>query len=100
MTLLERIKSFFAWRNLQVFLKAVFKGILLLIFDSMFDIAIEVAQYVEDEGLPNDDAKRLKFAQMLRDRAKAEGIQLKDSVLNLLRELAVMYIKQTVGDKK
>ena len=93
MSVFSKIKEFFAWNRVQAFLKALFKGLLLILLDSLKDIAIEAAKEVASKGLPTDEAKRVEFARIMTIKATAEGYELKDSTIALLRELAVNYLK-------
>lgn len=93
MGLWTEIKERFAWKRLLPFLKLIFKGLPLLLIDGLKDLAIETAKEVAAKGLPNDEAKRKEFEKIMRQKAKEEGLELKDSALNLLRELAIQFIK-------
>ena len=93
MGLISKIKEMFAWRRVLAFLKIIFQGALLLAFDSLKDLAIEAAKTVATKGLPTDEEKRHEFERIMRAKAKEEGFELKDSLLNLLREHAIAYIK-------
>ena len=89
----KKLKEFFAWRRVSSFLKAIFKGALLLLFSELKDLAIEAAKLVVEKGLPTDEEKRHEFERIMRAKAKEKGYELKDSLLNLLREIAVAYLK-------
>lgn len=89
----KKLKEFFAWRKILGFLKAIFKGALLLLFSELQELAIEAAKLVATKGLPTDEEKRHEFERIMRAKAKEKGYELKDNILNLLRELVVAYLK-------
>ena len=93
MKIWDTIKEFFAWKRVSVFLKKLFKGLLLILFDELKDLAIATAKIVAEKGLPDDEEKRHEFERIFREKAKEKGYELKDSALNLLREMAIAYLK-------
>lgn len=93
MGLFKTIKGMFAWNSIVGFLKEVFKGILLLIVQGAKDLAVEAAREVATKGLPDDEAKRKEFERIMREKAQAKGMEIGTLALNLLRELAVAYLK-------
>ena len=93
MKIWSKIKEFFAWKRVSVFLKKLFKGLLLILFDELKELAIETVKIVAEKGLPDDAEKRHEFERIFKEKAKKKGYELKDSVLNLLREMAIAYLK-------
>lgn len=93
MNIWNKIKEFFAWKRVSVFLRQLFKGLLLILLDELKDMAITTVRIVAEKGLPDDEEKRHEFERIFREKAKEKGYELKDSVLNLLREMAIVYLK-------
>lgn len=87
------LKELLTWKRVVAFLKVIFKGVMLLLFDELKELAIEAAKTVAEMGLPTDAEKQKKFAEIMKAKAKEHGYELKDSVMNFLRETAVAYLK-------
>ena len=59
-------------------------------------IALELVQELAASGFP----VRAEAFQRIRQRAKATGLEIKDSFVNLLIELAVQRIKSATAEDK
>ena len=95
------LKSFAdrAWDAFQPFMDAVFTEAKKEIIESLQDIAIVAIQQVMAQGLLTDKAKQKAFADILQKAAKDEGLELKDSMLNFLRETALTIYKGSVENE-
>lgn len=97
MGLISKIKEIFAWRKLAALLKVIFRGALLLAWAEFQELAIAAAQEVATKGLPTDEEKRHEFERIMREKTRESGKRLSDSLLNYLREEAVLYLKSATG---
>lgn len=92
----DTIKRWFSalLRSLWGFLKQVFSGSLEIILAQLKDIAIQIVQEVEnDHSIITDEAKRKEAFKRIKAYALTHGIEAKDSIINLIIELAVAYLK-------
>jgi hypothetical protein len=93
MKIWEKIKAVFAWNSIVPFLKEIFKGIVLIVFQGGMDLALEAVKTIAAQGLPTDEAKQKAFADTMMPKLKEKGMAVGNSTLNLLRESAVAYLK-------
>jgi len=91
-----KIKALIAklWEAAKPFIKEVLSQAAQQAWESLQELLIEAAQYVATQGLPTDEAKRIAFKEYMLSKAKKEVEQLKDSELNMLREMAVAIVKK------
>lgn len=82
------------WNLATPFLKEVLSKTAQNIWASSQDLFVAAIQYVAEQGLPTDEAKQKAFKAYLLEKAKDEVSQLKDSELNLLREMALAIYKK------
>lgn len=68
-----------------------------IIIGALKDIALEVIEELSDMNLSNE-AKRKEAFVRIKDYAIKEGIEAKDSVINLVIEMAVQAIKTERGE--
>lgn len=85
------------WSLAQPYLKEVLSETAQNIWASSQDLFIAAVQYVAEQGLPTDEAKQKAFKAYLLEKAKDEVSELKDSELNLLREMALAIYKKVTG---
>ena len=83
------------WNLAKPFLQEVLSATAKNIWISSQDILIAAVQYVAEQGLPTDEAKQGAFKQYLKDKGTVELAELKDSELNLLREMALAIWKKS-----
>jgi hypothetical protein len=77
------------------FLKEVLSQTAQNIWVSSQSLFVEAVQYVSLQGLPNDEAKRKAFNEYMATRAKGQFELLKESEINLLREMALAIFKKS-----
>ena len=82
------------WILAQPFLKEVLSKTAQNVWASSQDLLIAAVQYVATQELPTNEAKQKAFKEYLLRQAKDEVSQLKDSELNLLREMALAIYKK------
>jgi hypothetical protein len=82
------------WNLAKPFLQEVLSQTAQNALDSLQTLAIEAAQYVAAQGLPDDKSKQDAFKAYMINKAKDQVDILKDSELNLLREAAVAIVKK------
>lgn len=84
------------WILAKPFLQEVLSQTAQSVWASLQALAIDAVQYVEQQGLPTDQAKQDAFAAYMASKAKDQVAALKTSELNLLRETALaIYQKAT-----
>lgn len=85
------------WDIAKPFLKEVLSRSAQAALTSLQSLAIDAAQYVARQGLPDDKAKQDAFKAYMISKAKDQVDILKDSEFNLLRETAVAIVKKIQG---
>ncbi len=95
-SLFDKIGAFIArlWQAAEPFLKEVLSKTAQNVWASSQDLFIAAAQYVAQQGLPSTEEKQKAFRDYMTSHASEEVKELKDSELNLLREMAVAIIKK------
>jgi len=83
----------------EPFLQEVLSRTAKNVWDNSQDLFISAAQYVAIQGLPTTEAKQKAFKDYLVKRSKEEINDLKDSEINLLREMAVVIVKKVTKHK-
>jgi len=97
MRIFAKIKAWFSplIAKFREFLKAIFQGATEIVLASLKDIAIRVVQEVAaDPSIITDEDKRKAAFKRIQQYAVTEGIEAKDSLINLAIELAVQYLKK------
>jgi len=79
-------------RAFKSFIRAVFTSSTQIIIGQLKDFAIHVVSMLENTDL-TDAEKRKKAFEQIKLEAEARKLQVRDSIINLLIELAVQYIK-------
>ena len=94
MSFWERIKSFFvkAGTVLKNVFTTIFAALSKQVIDEMLDFAISICSELDIKDLASSD-KREEAFKAIGDEAKVRGLSLRDSLINLLIELAVNYIR-------
>jgi len=80
--------------NFKDVLKRIFQSALVVLLDSVWDIALKVVQEVDSSDLTNSE-KRQEAFNKIKEIVVAEGIEIKDSLIGLLLEIAVTFIKNS-----
>lgn len=91
---MELIKRIFksAVRAVKKFLKIAIPKVLRKIFAELQEFAIEVIDNLQYSDLSNEN-KREEAVKRIKDRAEYMRIDISNSAINLLIELAVQYLK-------
>jgi len=74
------------------FIKKVFTDSTQLIIAELKDYAISVVATLKNSDLKNEEKRKEAF-KLIKAEAKKRKIKIKDSLVNLIIELAVQYIK-------
>jgi len=96
--MLKKIKSFFIsifnklYKIAKKFIKEAIGEITQIIIAQLKDIAIKVVEELENTDLTNSE-KREEAFKRIKQYAIDKGISTKSSVIYLVIELAVQYIK-------
>jgi len=97
MGLIAKIKAWFSplLATFRDFLKAIFQGAVELTLAALKDLAIQVVSELQYDPsiITNEDKRKIAF-ERIKVLAKAKGISVKDSLINLAIELAVQYLKK------
>ena len=95
----ERIKLFFVRVGvvLKSVLKSVFSVVSKKIIDELLDFSITVCKNLDAEDLTSSNKRKEAF-QSIKDEATRRGLDIRDSLINLLIELAVNYIRGLVNN--
>jgi len=90
------LKSLFSAviRAFKKFIAKVFTSATQRIIGELKDYAVEVVSTLEDLDLTNEKRRKEAFKQ-IKEEAEKRAIEIRDSVINLLIEMAVQYIKNT-----
>jgi len=101
MSFWERIKAFFvkAGSVLKNVLKTIFVVFSKEIIDELLDFAISICGELDGKDLSSSDKRKEAF-KAIKDEATVRGMNLRDSLINLLIELAVNYIRSLQADGK
>ena len=75
------------------FINQVFTQEKVVILSALKDIAIQAVAAAQTTGLDNEEKRKQVYGQILA-YAKAKGIEVKDSTINLVIELAVSSFKK------
>jgi len=75
-------------------LKTIFDQVLREFLSDIWDIVVSEVSNLDSIPDLLDGEKRQRAFENIRDRIKAEGMNVKDSVVNLAIELAVQYLKK------
>jgi len=78
---------------------AIFKTVSKKVFNELLEFAIEVCGDLDYEEMTNAEKRKKAFAE-IKDRAVSKGVALRSSLVNLLIELAVAYLKDKIEDDK
>jgi hypothetical protein len=81
------------WTLVKPFLMEVLSQTASNALASLQSLAIAAVTQIATQGLPDDDAKRKAFENYMKAQLQAQGLVLKDSEMNLLRETAVAIAK-------
>lgn len=96
MGLFAKIKAWFSplIAKFRDFLKAIFQGAVEQALAALKDIAIQVVTEIQnDPKLITDEDKRKEAFKRIKEYSKGRGIQAGNSLVNLLIELSVAYLK-------
>lgn len=95
----EAVKSFFvkAGSVLKNVLKTIFVMFSKEIIDELLDFAISICGELDVKDLASSD-KREEAFKAIKEEAIVRGMNLRDSFINLLIELAVNYIRSLQAD--
>jgi len=85
------------WSLASPFLREVLSKSAQAVWESSKDLLVEAVQYVSEQGLPTDEAKREAFKTYLSAKLKSEISELKTSEINLLMEMAVSIAKKAAA---
>lgn len=101
-SLADKIGAFVrkVWDLAKPFLKEVLSQSAQNVWASSQDLFVAAAQYVQEQGLPTTEDKQKAFSDYMARNAKDELSQLKESELNLLREMAVAILKKIQEQQK
>ena len=77
-----------AWILLEPFVKEILDQAKQQVWEALKELAIIAIQQVVNRGLATDEEKQQAFADIMKEEAGKRGIEIKDSMLNLLRETA------------
>ena len=84
--------------SLWSMLKEIISGSTEILLAQLKDIALEACLKVQnDPSLISDEAKRNKAFEEIVLKAKAKGLEVKDSIINLAIELAVSFLKTRIS---
>lgn len=88
------IKDLFSKVQLTIgaFLKSVFNAEMNLVIAKLKDPAIAIVQNLMGQDLTSEEKRALALESLIAE-AKALGLQVGKSALNLLLEMAVQYVK-------
>lgn len=94
-----KVKTFFSklWGTLRDFLSNVFTATTSVVVSELKGIAINTVKELSSTDL-SDDKKREQAFDAIYNYAIDEGLNVKDSVINLVIEMAVQYVKN-LGDE-
>lgn len=81
------------WIIAKPFLEQVLSQTASNALSSLQALAIAAVSQIASQGLPTNDAQRKAFEDYMKAQTQAQGIILKDSELNLLRETALAIFK-------
>ena len=81
------------WTLAEPFLKEVLSQTASNALASLQSLAIAAVTQIATQGLPDDDTKRKAFENYMKAKLQEQGMVLKDSELNLLRETALAIVK-------
>lgn len=95
--LFSKLGSFIkkAWNLAQPFIKEVLSKTAQQVWATSQGLLIEAVQYVATQGLPTDKAKQEAFKEYMKNKSGLAIEELKDSELNLLREMALAIWKKS-----
>lgn len=82
-------------RSLWGLLKTIFTGATELILAQLKDIAIEAVEELSKTDMTNEE-KRTEAFKRISTYAMTKGINAKESLINLVIEIAVQYIKTKI----
>ncbi len=93
----ERLKLFFVRVGavLKNVLKSVFSVVSKQLIDELLDFAITICKDLDAEDLTSSEKRKEAF-KSIKAEATERGLDLRDSLVNLLIELAVNYVKSLV----
>ena len=94
----DNIKRFFniLLRSFWSVLKTIFTGAVELLLAQLKDIAIQTVSELENTDLTNEQ-KRTEAFKRIGEYAKGKGLQVKDSLINLIIEIALQYVKTKIN---
>ncbi len=76
----------------QSFIDAVFTQASKIIVAELKEIAIEIVAEIGSTDLSNEEKRNEAFTR-IKESAKEKGLEARDSLINLIIELAVQYLK-------
>jgi len=83
-------------RAFKSFIRIVFTSSTQIIIGQLKDFAISVVILLNSRDLTNEEKRKEAFKQ-IKEEAIKRGLKVKDSIINLLIELAVQYVKNIKG---
>ena len=95
MSILSTIRRIFnfAIRELWSFIKVAFAGAVELALAQIKDVAIVTVAELQNQDMSNEDKRRIAFNR-IKTYVTDKGLNIKDSLINLIIEIAVAYIKE------
>ena len=88
-----KIAGLFKKVDFNAILSAVFTAAIKLLLGKAFDTALEIVTSVSKDDL-TDEEKRSKAFGDIKAKLIENGLELKDSLVNLLIEIVVQYFKK------
>ena len=83
------------WTLAKPFIQEALSETAQLVWSKSQSLLVEAISYVASQGLPTDEAKREAFKTYMKEKSEVAIDELKDSELNLLREMALAIYKKT-----
>lgn len=82
------------WSMARPFVSAVLSQTASEFWNKSQELLMDAVNYVAQQGLPTDDAKRDAFQSYMKNKAKASWSDLSTLEQNLLREMALAIYKK------
>ena len=77
-----------AWR----FIKVVFPPATQIVISELKNFALRIINNLDYSDLENEEKRKQAF-EMIKKEAKSRGIKIRESLINLLIEMCVAYLK-------
>jgi len=83
------------WTLAKPFIQEALSATAQAVWEKSQGLLVDAVAYVAAQGLPTDKAKQEAFKNYMQEKSEIAISDLKDSELNLLREMALAIYKKT-----